>query len=516
MKKKFHSKAGKIHFYACLITLAVIVGIHLVNWFTNDNTAPRNPEKIKLEQPATLHGRVNNEDFEIKIKKNHEIKILGAKKGSMSKPESLWVELEDGSRGYIYCTDFNLEYKAQLKKKKSPVPVKVKEYDGNQMVCELEDGTIKKLYCDDVYPQWPDSWDFEYLSTNSHSSYISKDKFERKYIGSSLEKNDKRLVPARYIIKKGTQTYAFYPMYVLDLSNGIRYTPTIVYNESGEAESYINEDSKKRAKFFLKIMPFIGSAVDNPFLHSLIQGSMYGFETEGNDNRSFIGKIFVWIFALIYLIFVILWLYATPMVPVLIIALLMHYPKVLYIFNNKNLNFIMLALTIICAYIWGALLIGWGIMWLFLLPLPFAVMFIFGMASSPVASSAPSGRCIKCRNIESMEFVDTVYDHEYKEWSREKKFARTLDKQTRRWQTWTQVTKKYSDGSTSTSRENVQDHEETITTNLFNDYNVHYHVTVYKNNYTCCVCGQHEHNMHNEYKELERKHLGSHTETHIS
>lgn len=275
MKTKFHSREAKIHFYGCLAALAVIVGIHLVNWFFNDNTVPRNPEKVKLEKPATLHGRVNNEDFEIKVKKGHEIEILGVRKGTMTKPERLWVELEDGSRGYIYCTDFDLEYKAQLKKKKRLVDVKVKEYDGDRMVCELEDGTIKKLSCDDVYPQWPNSWKFDYLSTNSYSSYISKDKFERKYIGSTLEKNDRRLVPARYVIKKDNQTYAFYPMYVLNTSDGMRYAPTVVYNESGEAESYINEDSNKRAKFFLKIMPLVGSSVDNPLLHSLIQGTTY-------------------------------------------------------------------------------------------------------------------------------------------------------------------------------------------------------------------------------------------------
>ncbi len=515
MKTKFHSREAKIHFYGCLAALAVIVGIHLVNWFFNDNTVPRNPEKVKLEKPATLHGRVNNEDFEIKIKKGHEIEILGVRKGSMSEPERLWVELEDGSRGYIYCTDFDLEYKAQLKKKKRLVDVKVKEYDGDRMVCELEDGTIKKLSCDDVYPQWPNSWKFDYLSTNSYSSYISKDKFERKYIGSTLEKNDKRLVPARYVIKKDNQTYAFYPMYVLNTSNGMRYAPTVVYNESGEAESYINEDSKKRAKFFLKIMPLVGSSVDNPLLHSLIQGTTYELLPQAKGEASLLIKILGLLISVIYLLFVALWLYATPLVPVLLIAVLMHNPKILYPLSNKVLFTIMLILTFVCTYVWGVLLIGWGIMWLFLIPLPLAAMFLFGFASSPVASSAPSGRCINCRNIESMEFINTEYDHDYKEWNREKQFAKTLDKKTRRWQTWTQVTKTYSDGSKSSWKENIQDHQETTTTNLYDDYNVHYHVTVYKNNYTCCVCGQHEHNFSKKYKELERKYLGSHSETYV-
>lgn len=516
MKARFYSKGAKVHFYVCFILLAVVVGIHLINWITNDNSTPVWPEKVKLENAATLHGRVNNEDFEIKVQKGHEIKILGVRKGSSTQPEKLWAELEDGSRGYIYCTDFDLEYKAQLKKKKRLVPVKVKEFAGGKMVCELEDGTEKELSCDDVYPQWPNSWDFEYLNTNTYSSYISKAKFERKYLGSTLEKNDRRLVPARYVVKKGNQTYAFYPMYILDTSDGMRYAPTVVYDESGEAKSYINEDSKKRAKFFLKIMPLVGSTVDNPILHKLIQGTTYNFLPEAKGDPSLVRKILGLLVSLVYLMFVFLWLYVTPMVPVLLLCVLMHYPKILYPLSNKVLFVIMLALSVVCTYLWGVLLLGWGIMWLFLVPLPFVAMFIFGFASSPVASSAPSGRCIKCRNIETMEFVDKVYDHEYREWSREKKFDRVLDKQTLRWQTWTQVTRKYSNGRQETWKENIQDHQQTTTTSLYNDYNVHYNVTVYKNNYTCCVCGQHEHNISKDYKVLEKKHLGSHSETKVS
>lgn len=513
MKQKPYSKEAKIHFYVCFLVLAVIVGIHLVNWITNDNTAPRNPETFKLEKPAVLRGTVNDKHYEVNVKKGQEVKILGARKGTMTIPERLWVELENGFRGYIYCTDFDLEYKAQLKDKKRLVPVKVNEYDGNNLICELKDGTSVKLYGDDVFPEWPNSWNVKYLSTNTYSSYISKDKFERKYIGSTLEKNDKRMVPARYVYKKGNKTYAFYPMYVLDTSDGMRYAPTVVYNESGEAESYINEESKKRAKFFLKLMPLVGPAVDVPFFNNMIQGSLYNQLPQGKGEASFIFKVIGLLISLIFLALALIWLYATPMIPVLLVAVLMHFPKILYPFSNRALYVFMLILTIAGAYLWGALLVGWGIMWLFLLPLPLAALFIFAFASSPVYGSAPCGRCLKCRNIETMEFVDSVYDHEYKEWSREKKYAKTLGVKVRRWQTWTQVTVRNAGGSTSSWRENVKDHEETTTTSLYDDFDVHYNVTVYRNNYTCCVCGQHEHNMSKSYEEIDRKRLGSHIET---
>lgn len=513
MEKRFYSKGAKIHFFTCLVTLVVTVGILLVNWMTNDNSAPRNPDKVKLEKSATLRVRVDNEDVEVHVKKGSEIKILGVRKGTMLIPERVWVELEDGSRGYIYCTDFDLEYTALVKDEKAPIPVKVKGLEKDKMVCEFEDGTVKNLHCDDVIPQWPDSWDFEYLSTGTYSSYMSKEKFERKYIGSTLEENDKRMVPARYVVRKGNQTYAFYPMYILNTTNGMRYTPTVVYDESGKATSYINEDSKKRAKFFLKTMPLVGATVDNPFCHSLIQGSMYDLLPATKNNPTIVKKILGWLVMVVYLVFVIIWFYVTPMIPVLLIGVLMHYRKVFYFLSNRVLSVLMLTLTVVCTYLWGVLLLGWGIMWLFLLPLPFVALFFYGFASAPLDPYIPSGRCVSCRRIESMKFVDSVYDHEYKQWSQEKEFARTLKSKTHRWQTWTQITRTYSDGRKSSWKENVQDHKSTTETNLFNDYNVLYNVSVYKNNYSCCVCGQHEHNMSNKYTELERKYQGSHTET---
>ena len=134
MKKRFYSKGAKIHFYTCFIALVVTIGILLVNWIVNDNSVPSNPHIVKLEKSATLRGRVDNEDFEVNVKKGSEIKILGVRKGTMLIPEQVWVELEDGSRGYIYCTDFDLEYTALVKDEKAPVPVKVKGFEKDKMV----------------------------------------------------------------------------------------------------------------------------------------------------------------------------------------------------------------------------------------------------------------------------------------------------------------------------------------------------------------------------------------------
>ena len=511
---KFYSKGASTHFYACLILLGVLLGILVVNEATNDNKLPRRPEKVELDQPATLHTWVNDKDVTVSLKAGETIKILGMRSGLTYTPERVWAELEDGTRGYINCLDFDVKYEAQVSDKKNLKNVTVKEAKENTAVVELKNGTTDEIHYDDLYPIWPRKWDFKYLNSSAATAYMSKSKFEKKFIGSELDKNDRRARPARYIVNHEGQTYAYYPIWVVDPDTGMRFIPTVIYDKDGVAQSYIEERTEKRAKFFVKIWPFLGPIMDNPLGNSLIEGSMFEMLPEGKGEASLFGKILLFILLIFYAVFVLLWFYATPMIPVLLICVLMHNPKIFYPLSNKALIIITSVLAIVSVYIWAALLLAWGIMWLFLIPLPFVCLFIHSFACSPLYASAPCSRCLNCRNIESMEFVDTVYSREYQKWMRETEYVKNLNKFQKKWTTWTDVTRRYSDGSTRTTAENVQHHTQNYRTDLYDDYKVLYNVEVYQNNYSCCVCGQHEHNFSEKYIEIDRKYLGTHQETH--
>lgn len=514
MNNTFHSKAASAHFYSCLCALCVLLGILLVNQLTKNNTYPKDPVTVTLEKPATLHARINDEDVEVKVKAGREIRILAARSGDMLTPERLLVELEDGTRGMIYCLDFDLEYKAQLKDTKGLKPVRVKGIAENEkMICELEDGTTKELYCDDVYPVWPEEWKVSYISAGSYNSYISKKGFEKKFIGSTFEENDDRLRPARFVVRQNGVLYATYPFWIVDTSTGERITPTVEYGQDGIAVSYKEESSMKRAKFLTRIWPFLGVIMDSPMGSSLIEGSMYEFLPSAKGDPSLVMKILGFVVMIIYLVFVLLWLYATPMIPVLLLGILLHFPKLFRPLNNKTLSAVFLIVALVSVYCWTALLLAWGIMWLFLIPLPFVAIAFYTYVCSPLFTEAPSGRCIGCRAMEAMYFVDSVFDHEYQKWMRETEYVKLISEKKRKYKTWTQVTTTYADGHTSTSNENVQNHTQTIRTSLYDDYKVLYKVKVYKNNYECAACGQHEHNFSEKYFELDRVYMGTHQET---
>lgn len=514
MKQKFYSDAAKSHFNICLIALAVLVGMHLVTCLTLDNDLPRRPEKVMLERAAVLEARVNEENIKVNVPKGTEIEILGASRAGQLIPERLWVQLEDGTRGHISCEYFDLEYEGVLKGQKRPEHVEGNWNGDGHFIAQLPDGSTDNLYADDVYPIWPRSWKFKYVSGSSvSSSYISLSKFEDKYLGTTLEKNDSRQFPAYFVIHNGGKTYAYYDLWVLDTSTGLRHHPTIIYNSEGLAESYVLGSPKKRAKIFLKFMPFVGKIVDVPFLNVLIRGSFYDVVGEGKGEAGLIGKIIGLVAALIMGIFMLLWFYGTPMIPVLLVGVLMHNPKIFYPFSNKALMSLVSIVAIVSTYIWAALLVGWGIMWLFLLPIVFTSLFVTTFVSGPLIPSAPCARCLNCRNIETMNFVDSVYDHEYEKWMRETEYVKKLSEKEHKYKTWTEVTWRRGNGSTYTTNENVQNHTEIITTSLYDDYKVLYNVKVYQNNYNCVVCGQHEHNFSEKYTEIDRKYMGTHTET---
>ena len=59
----------------------------------------------------------------------------------------------------------------------------------------------------------------------------------------------------------------------------------------------------------------------------------------------------------------------------------------------------------------------------------------------------------------------------------------------------------YTDGSKKTSTSDHKNHEEVTRTLLYDDYDVLYHVTVYKKTHECQFCGELEYTYDNKYKD---------------
>ena len=101
-------------------------------------------------------------------------------------------------------------------------------------------------------------------------------------------------------------------------------------------------------------------------------------------------------------------------------------------------------------------------------------------------------------------------------WNKEQEFRKVLGESRRTWKSWTEHTTTYTDGSKKTSTSDHKNHEEVTRTLLYDDYDVLYHVTVYKKTHECQFCGELEYTFDNKYKEIDRRYRGQHTTTSTS
>ena len=86
-----------------------------------------------------------------------------------------------------------------------------------------------------------------------------------------------------------------------------------------------------------------------------------------------------------------------------------------------------------------------------------------------------------------------------------------LDTYDEKYQSWTQVTKRYSDGTTTSHRENVHDHKRRHERYRYIDFEVTYLVTFYLNHFICSKCRFEENSTSVTQEEVDRKVVGSHT-----
>lgn len=126
----------------------------------------------------------------------------------------------------------------------------------------------------------------------------------------------------------------------------------------------------------------------------------------------------------------------------------------------------------------------------------------------------PEVRCSDCAMLYSTEYDRTVEEGERESAIEQREY---LEDDTvtsvERWQTWTEVTKTYSDGSKSTSRENVQNHERehgVRTYGIYNELVEYIPLTTY---YICRECGHTKKEYSKERKLLERIKIRSYQET---
>lgn len=194
--------------------------------------------------------------------------------------------------------------------------------------------------------------------------------------------------------------------------------------------------------------------------------------------------------------------------PIAVIGLSIHQSIILKPIDNLPLRIIIITLITVASFVWFVMILIWGYLLPFLI-INVVIAFIgYKYIASPLDNYIPHDRCLNCRNLFSMNYIDQKFDHEYTEWEKDHKFAKTLHKSYSSYRTWTHVTYRTSSGQKGSYDKDFKTHTISTTTSLYDEYEVQYKIEVFKITFRCSVCGKEEYDYSYRKTELNRRYVG--------
>ena len=503
-----------------ILGIVTLTGIFITHRILMNSGLPENPQQLVLDRDITMYSNKGIDSTIVRLHKGDTVSYLGVDAGSVNIPVSFFVQTRDGLRGMI--STYDLGYPMLRKNNEDTMQVTVlglkKEEKGSiryHYNIRCGDGTEHTTLLDQIRPILPDS--LRKLQLRSKSDYyMTREKFERLYIGQTLGANDSLYRPAVNIYKTKTGWEAYFPnLCLVDTKKGETLWPIVVYNSDKVAIGYRPFGKNSNNRYIVKYMPLLGKIVDIDLLAMLIEGPFYQNRLYGLDyyipkQHSTFKQIplWEWLQLGVYIVFGLIWVFLFHTFIMLLLEAGLYIRHLYYPLPDKVLILLFAVVAFVSTYAWFALITVWGALWFFS-PIVLVAGYRSFNRSVQYLDTAPHARCMKCRRMFTNKFLKREFIREYEEWDDE---SVAIDSHTERWQTWTEVTTKYGDGRTTTGKENVRNHSRTTTT--YDDYKVLYKVKEYEISFRCSECGNIEKIVDHDYQELRREYVGRSTSTH--
>lgn len=452
-----------------------------------------------------------------KTTKAETLVFLGVTKANEKVPVGILVQRENGERGVISAMSLGLPF-LRASDDVTEVYIKKNGKKKDTYVFVGTDGKKKEAGFEYARPILPEG--FRSLRLLDDGDYfMTKEKFERQYIGQTLAANDKRHRMAWHIAKTKDGWEAYYPnLELVDRSDGKIYNPVILYDQDGVATGYrysagYAEDMNAD---FIQHMPGLGALIDFEPFARMIEKSLYetnlAFYTqygEPGEKNGFDKDPLRWIAVIVFILGGLLWFLFTPAITMFLADCSLYIRKTYLHLNDTYVMLVFALVAAIATYIWSALMVVWGCQWFAVIFIALASLRGWRIACRHLNKPIPRERCTQCRRMEVNVFDRSELNHTYYEWRNESDFVGS--RVTGKWQTWTQVTEKWSDGSTKSYKKDVRDHESGE--HDYVDYRSYYQIDVYDDIYRCKGCGHEESIQRKEETRLESVEVGRHTET---
>lgn len=501
-----------------VLGIVTLTGIFITQRILMDSRLPENPIQLVLDCDINMYSSKGIDSTIVKLHKGDTVSYLGVDDGGVNRPVSFFVQTRDGLRGML--STYDLGYTMLRKNKPDTMQVTVlgmkkeKKADYYRYSIRCSDGTETTALLDQIRPILPDSLRKLQLRNKSYY-YMTREKFERLYIGQTLGANDSLYRPAVNIYKTKTGWEAYFKhLCLVDTKKGETLWPIVVYNSDKVAIGYRPFGTNSNNRYIVKYMPLLDKIVDIDLLAKLIEGPFYQNRLYGLDNytpkqHSTLKQVSLWQWLQVgvYIAFGLIWIFLFHTLIMLLLEAGLYIRHLYYPLSDGVLTLLFGLVAFTSTYIWFALATVWGALWIV------SPIILYAGASSynrsvQYLNTEPHTRCLNCRRMFTNRYLKREFVREYEEWGND---SVAVGSHTEKWQSWTEVTTKWSDGRTTTGKENVQNHTRTTTT--YNDYKVLYKVREYEISFRCNECGYIEKLIDNEYEELKREYVGQSTST---
>lgn len=501
----------------CGVLFFISLAIFLTEFFSNSQRFESNAPVVILDKPQTLSMNFGNDTLKVRLHRGDSLKILGIDRTTYS--QRFLVETQTGNRGWM--DTYYLPVKQILVKGNNigdTITITSQKYTGSSTFISgykavLENGTEIETQAGKFEPAI-DDWTKLKLSDVIVTS-CGTEKHYSSLIGLSLTELENKIGPAFQVLRNDKGIIAQFKTLVYNTEDGKFYYPIFKFNPDGVSETVEFEYYKDRNSSILKHIPFAGFIFDIPFTSASIRSSIYEKFVISETIAGF-KRFMIYVLVVIVLAGILIWLLVTPSIPVLAMGWMICFPKVFALFPDKALKWLMFGVLLISTYYWTVLMMGWGMFWPFGIGVFAASWYIFKYASSELCT-IPHTRCPHCHRLYTIHLDDEVlYDTRYEKGADVVR-GKLLDTSYSKYKTWTQVTTTttYSNGSKSTSshRENEQNHKVRHDTYQMIDYELTYRIDYYHDHYVCEDCFFEEILNSTKWTEVDRKMVGSHTDT---
>lgn len=502
MKHKYTSICA-IMFVVTLVSLIVDMS------FTRNQVKTDGPV-ITLTEPQKLPVVTNEDTVLVNLAKGDSVRILGFTRLTYS--QCVLVETARGDRGELDASQLPIRQLIIDGENKGDTIVKLTpEYLSGRLheyTAKTSTGREIKLQGNDFTPILP-GWE-DYNLDNNASTSVTTQKSLEKCKGETLEQIENKYGMAyNILVDADGGRVAEFRIYAYG-SDGKIYIPTIVFDHQGVATDFLFDLLNGKANNSLLLSnPIAEMMISMPLTRLLTRSDVYTTPSKTGQSTPW----YIYILLVLVIIVLLSWYMLTPSLIVLLMGWMIEYPIVFKSLSNMALKYLIVTISIVSTIFWMIVLMAWGMFWfLTLLVIPVSY-YCCRWATEYLEPYVPHQRCPRCKHIETIEFdYDEVTGTKYMKGADIKR-DKLLSTHDERYQTWTQVTTTYTDGSKSSHRENVRNHKRRHDTYRYIDFEVTYFVTFYLNHFICRHCQYHETSTSTTQEEVDRKVVGTHSGT---